>query len=45
MDFEAIDGTLVGRKMQPEDVFRKWRGTGRLPGGHGVNAYIKRARG
>ncbi len=44
LDFEAIDGTLVARKMQQEDVFSKWRGKGRLPGGQGVDDYLKRTR-
>ncbi len=44
LDFEAIDGTLVARKMQQEDVFSKWRGKGKLPGGQGVDDYLKGTR-
>ena len=45
LDFEAVGGKLVGRKRVSEDVFRKWRGKGRLPGGWGVDAYLARVRG
>jgi antitoxin PrlF len=45
LEFEARDGLLIGRKVQPEDVFRKWRGRGRLPGGGSVDAYLTRVRG
>lgn len=45
IDFEAVGGKLVGVKRVSEDVFRKWRGKGRLPGGVGVDAYLSRARG
>jgi AbrB family looped-hinge helix DNA binding protein len=45
LEFRAEDGKLVGTKLLAEDVFRKWRGRGRLPGGLAVDAYIRRARG
>lgn len=45
LDFEAVDGVLVARKVQPEDVFRKWRGRGRIPGGSTVDDYLTKARG
>ena len=45
LDFEARDGVLVARKVQPEDVFRKWRGRGRLPAGLGVDEYLGGVRG
>lgn len=45
LDFEARDGVLVARKVQPEDVFRKWRGRGRLPTGPGVDEYLDEIRG
>ena len=45
LDFEAVGGKLVGVKRVTEDVFRKWRGKGRLPGGAGVDAYLARVRG
>ena len=44
LDFEAIEGKLVGRKIQSEDVFKKWRGRGRIPGKIGVDEYLSRVR-
>ena len=44
LDFEAVDGVLVARKVQPEDVFRKWRGRGRIPGEASVDEYLARLR-
>lgn len=44
LDFEAVDGALVARKAQPVDVFRKWRGRGRVPGGGSVDEYLARVR-
>ena len=44
LDFEATEGKLVGVKAQNEDVFRKWRGKGRIPGSLGVDEYLSRAR-
>ena len=26
LDFEAVDGALIARKVQVDDVFHKWRG-------------------
>jgi len=45
VDFEVDEGVLVGRKVPPEDVFRKWRGRGRLPVGADVDEYLDSARG
>ena len=45
LEFEAIDGVLVAHKVQPEDVFHKWRGRGKLPAGLGVDEYLKQVRG
>jgi len=44
LDFDAVDGVLVARKVQPEDVFRKWRGRGRIPAGNSVDEYLARVR-
>jgi len=44
LDFEALDGRLVATKVQPKDVFRKWRGRGRLPGNCSVDEYLERVR-
>ena len=45
LDFQAENGVLVARKVQQSDPFHKWRGKGRLPAGHSVDAYIDRIRG
>ena len=45
LDFEAVDGVLVARKVQTEDPFQKWRGRGKLPVGKNVDAYLKQVRG
>ena len=45
LNFEARDGILVVRRVQPENVFRKWRGRGRLPRGLGVDEYLDEVRG
>jgi len=44
LDFQAEGGRLVATKTLDEDVFRKWRGRGRLPEGMSVDAYLKRGR-
>jgi len=45
IEFRAENGRLIGTKAVAEDVFRKWRGRGQLPGGLSVDAYLRRARG
>ena len=45
VEFRAENGRLIGTKVMAEDVFRKWRGRGRLPAGLSVDAYLGRARG
>jgi len=44
LQFEATEGKLVRVKAVSEDVFRKWRGRGKLPGGASVDEFIRRAR-
>jgi len=44
LDFEAVQGVLIVRKVQNEDVFRKWRGKGQLPGGRTVDKYLEGIR-
>ena len=44
LDFEATEGKLVGIKTQGEDVFKKWRGRGRIPGNLNVDAYLAKVR-
>ncbi|MCX6908268.1 MAG: AbrB/MazE/SpoVT family DNA-binding domain-containing protein [Verrucomicrobia bacterium] len=45
LDFEAQNGRLIAVKRQGQDVFRKWRGRGKLPGHLGVDAYLAKVRG
>lgn len=45
LDFSAVDGVLVARKVPAEDLIHKWRGRGALPGGLTVDDYLDRARG
>ena len=45
LDFEAVDGVLMARKIQEEDVFRKWRGRGHLPRNLDVDGYLNLVRG
>jgi len=45
VDFEAVEGKLVGRKSMPEDVIEKWQGRGRIPGGVSVDEFLDRSRG
>jgi AbrB family looped-hinge helix DNA binding protein len=44
IEFRAEEGRLIGVKAVVEDVFRKWRGRGRLPGDLSVDGYLSRAR-
>ncbi len=44
LDFETRDGKLIAAKLQGEDVFRKWRGKAKLPGGQTVNQYLDSIR-
>ncbi|CAN5605031.1 AbrB/MazE/SpoVT family DNA-binding domain-containing protein [soil metagenome] len=44
LEFEAVNGRLVGRKTVAQDVFTKWRGRGTLPTGRTVDDYLKRTR-
>ncbi len=45
LDFEAVGGKLVAVKRGAEDGFTRWRGKGKIPGGLGVDEYLKKARG
>ena len=45
LDFEAVDGVLIARKMQPQDAFGKWRGRCKLPKGRNVDDYLRLVRG
>ena len=44
LDFVARDGKLIAVKQTPEDVFRKWRGKAKLPGGLSVDQYLDTIR-
>lgn len=45
LEVEAEGGRLIARKREIVDVFRKWRGRGRLRGGRSTDRYLARARG
>ena len=45
VEFQAVEGKLVGVKAEAADPLRKWLGKGRLPGGLDVDAYLERIRG
>lgn len=45
LEFRAEAGRLIATKSVAADVFKKWRGSGRLPGGVSVDEHMKRARG
>lgn len=45
LEFRAEGGRLIGTKTVTQDVFRKWRGQGRLPGGVSVDQHLSRSRG
>lgn len=44
LQFEATNGQLLGRKRVEQDVFDKWHGRGKLPGGLSVDEYLRRSR-
>jgi AbrB family looped-hinge helix DNA binding protein len=45
LEFRAEGGRLIGTKAVGEDVFRKWRGAGRLPNASSVDEHLNRSRG
>jgi AbrB family looped-hinge helix DNA binding protein len=45
LNFQAVNGRLVATKLVEEDVFRKWRGRGKLTGKMRVDDYLRKARG
>jgi bifunctional DNA-binding transcriptional regulator/antitoxin component of YhaV-PrlF toxin-antitoxin module len=45
IEFRAEAGKLIGTKAAEEDVFKKWRGKGKLPRGLSVDAYLDETRG
>jgi AbrB family looped-hinge helix DNA binding protein len=45
LTFSAVGGKLVASKAaEASDVFEKWRGRGRIPGGLSVDAYLAKSR-
>ena len=44
LDVQTDHGRLIAVKTETRDVFRKWRGKGKLPGGCGVDDYLRKAR-
>ncbi len=44
LDFVTSNGRLLATKMRPTDVFRKWRGKGKLPDGMTVDEYLTKVR-
>ncbi len=44
LEFEAVQGRLVGTKRDASDPFTKWQGKGRLPSNLDVDAYLKLIR-
>jgi antitoxin PrlF len=45
LDFNAIEGKLIGVKKEQDDRIGKWLGKGTLPGGRTVDDYLRRVRG
>lgn len=46
IEFELIQGKIIGTKKEPQDALRTWRGKGHLPGGiSDVDAYLDEVRG
>lgn len=45
LDFNAIEGRLIGVIREQDDRIGKWLGKGRIPGGRSVDDYLQRVRG
>jgi AbrB family looped-hinge helix DNA binding protein len=45
LDFRVRGGELLATKAVERDVFAKWRGRGKLPGGASVDDYLRASRG
>ncbi len=45
LEFAAEAGRLVARKSGGEDPFTRWKGTGKVPKGMSVDAYLSEVRG
>ena len=44
LEIESAEGKIIAVKSDPVDVFVKWRGAGKLPGGETVDEYLSRIR-
>jgi len=44
LEIESSEGKIVAVKSEPVDVFVRWRGAGKLPGGATVDEYLNRVR-
>ena len=45
LELDAVAGKLVGVKKEQNDPISQWLGKGKLPGGVGVDEYLRRVRG
>ena len=45
VEFQVVKDKLILARAEAVDPLFKWLGTGRLPGGLGVDAYLERIRG
>ena len=45
LELDAVEGRLIGVKKESEDPISRWRGRGKLPGGAGVDEYLRQVRG
>jgi antitoxin PrlF len=45
LDFDAIEGKLIGVKKEQDDRIGRWLGKGSLPGALAVDDYLRRIRG
>lgn len=46
IEFDLINGKIVGTKKEPQDALHAWRGKGRLPEGFSnVDDYLDEVRG
>jgi antitoxin PrlF len=45
LDFNAVEGRLIGVKKEQDDRIGRWLGKGLVPGGLAVDDYLRRIRG
>ena len=44
LEVDISEGKIIAVKKQSVDVFKKWRGQGKLPVGFSVDEYLKKVR-